>query len=208
MPVDILEASFAAMNEAGSFHFQLDGTLKPTAGGLDLTVPIRLVGDFQAPDRVRTKLTVSLGFFALEMETITIGETTYTLNVETGRWEVDSGPASALPSPMEFTRGGTAVLESAELIGAETLNGTLVHRLRVVPPLELFGGEESKTQADFWIGVDDSLIRSFAAEGEVSIEELGGLLGNAGISGTADITVTIEFSDYNVPVVIEAPQTP
>ena len=196
------------MNEAGSFHFQLDGTLKPTAGGLDLTVPIRLMGDYQAPDRVRSKLIVSLGFFALEMETITIGDTTYTLNAGSDQWEVASGPVSALPSPMEFTRGGTTVLEEAELIGEETLNGTLVHHLRVVPPLELFGGEESKTQADFWIRVDDSLIHRFAAEGEVSIDELGGLLGNAGISGTADITVTIEFSDYNVPVVIEAPQMP
>ena len=120
-PQEILERSFEAMRQATSFHFQLAGTLEPTGGGLNITIPIRVEVDYQAPDRVRSKLSVSLGFFALEMETITIGDTTYTLNAETGKWEVDTGAVSAMPSSSEFTQvGELPEVEGIELIGPWT----------------------------------------------------------------------------------------
>ena len=204
-PQELLERSFEAMRQASSFRFQLDGTLEPTGGGFSIAIPIRVEVDYQAPDRVRSKLSVSLGFFALEMETVTIGDTTYTLNAESGEWEVATGAVSAMPSPSEFTQGGVPTADNIELIGVETLNGVLAYRLRLVAPLALFGGSESQAQADFWISVDESLLLRVTAEGLVPLDEVGAVLGEAGISGIANVSIAMEFSDYNAPIVIEAP---
>lgn len=43
------------------------------------------------------------------------------------------------------------------------------------------------------------------AEGLVPLDEVGAVLGEAGISGMANVSIAMEFSDYNAPIVIEAP---
>ncbi len=64
------------------------------------------------------------------------------------------------------------------------------------------------TDAEFWIGVDDFLIRKITAEADVGLDELGGALGDVGISGPATVSLTITISDFGKPFVIEAPEVP
>ncbi len=64
------------------------------------------------------------------------------------------------------------------------------------------------TDAEFWIGVDEFLIRKITAEADVALDELGGALGSVGISGPATVSLTIAISDFGTLVVIEAPELP
>ena len=86
------------MSEAGTFRFDLDATVRSSSEGLDIQIPISFVGDVQAPDRVRGELVVDLGPFVLEIETVMIGDTTYTTDLQTGQWEITAGLSSALPN--------------------------------------------------------------------------------------------------------------
>ena len=87
------------MSEVASFHFDLEASVGVDAGGIATQIPVSLVGDFQAPDRARLKLNVSLLFFTLETETVIIGDTVYSTDPVTGEWQIESGLAIGLPSP-------------------------------------------------------------------------------------------------------------
>ena len=205
---EVLDASLAAMSAAGSFHFQVDANVKPLGTTSTTGIPLTFTGDFLAPDRVRGKLVVSLSFFSLVIETIAIGDKSYTTNPQTGEWEVGEGPGSLLPNPAELTGGKAAEFLDLALLGQETLDGVPVYHLQGVPPQNIFGGPGAASQADFWIGVDGFRILRISAQGEVPLDELGPALSDLGLSGTARVALTMNFSAYGEPVVIEAPPLP
>lgn len=207
LPEEVFAAAFEAMAEVTSFRFDVQATIKPQSENLDFEIPLAFVGEFQAPDRVRGKLTLSVAFFSMEMDTITIGDTTYNTNIQTGEWEKSAGLSSAIPSPGELTRVGIESLGDAVAIGLTTFDGVPVVRLRAQPPPGTFGSEAA-SQSEFWIGKDDSLIRQVVAEGEMSLEGLGDALALGGISGTATLSLTMRLSDFGEPVSIEAPTLP
>ena len=206
-PQQIMEMALAAMTEVESFHFELESTVSTSTDDADVGLPISFIGDYQAPDRIRGKLSLSLGFFSIEMETIAIGDTTYITNLDSGEWEVSSGLGFGVPNPAELAVPGGVSLEGLTLVGEEDLDGIRVYHLKGAAPASIFG-DASDAEADFWIGVDDLRIRKVTAKGEVSFGDSGGLglpFGGADLSGFATISLTVKFSDYDEPVVIEAP---
>ena len=206
--IEILEASFAAMEAVESMHLEMLAEITISSGGTETNLPIKLVGDFQAPDRVHSSLSVSLGFFSIEIETIAIGDDVYTTDPLTGAWSMSSEAAFAFPAPSDFGAGAELALLDPILLGIGELDGGTVFRLTGAPPPDIFGTGGVLTDAEFWIGVDDFLIRKITAEAEVGLDEISGALGDVGISGPATISLTITISDFGKPVVIEAPELP
>lgn len=197
------------MTEVESFRFELESTVSTSTDDSDVGLPISFTGDYQAPDRIRGRLSLSLGFFSIDMEAIAIGDTTYITNLESGEWEVSSDLGFGVPNPAELAVPGGVALEGLTLVGEEDLDGSRVYHLKGAPPAGIFGETSDDADADFWIGVDDLRIRQITAKGEVSFGDSGGLglpFGGADLSGFATITLTVKFSDYNEPVVIEAPK--
>ena len=204
--LEIIEKSYAAMLEAQSLHFELNGTITLGTGGTETEVPVKFEGDVQAPDRVSGKLSLSLGFFNLEMESIVIGDMSYTTDPLTGEWQVGEGLASALPSPTEFVLGAEDELEDVVLLGVETLDdGAEVYHLSATPPSEIFGGADADARAEFWFGVEDSYLHQIGASGELDLGDVAGQLSDLGLSGTVTIDLTMRLSAFGEPVVIEAP---
>ncbi len=206
--IEILAASFAAMEAVQSMHLEMVAEIKIDSGGTETNLPIKLVGDFQAPDRVRSSLSVSLGFFSIEVETIAIGDDVYTTDPLTGAWSLSSEAAFAFPAPADFATGTDLALLDPILLGIGELDGGKVFRLSGAPPPDIFGTGEVLSDAEFWIGVDDFLIRKITAEAEVGLDAISGALGDVGISGPATISLTITISDYGKQFVIEAPELP
>ena len=203
---EVLAASVAAMAAQGSLHFELDARISSPTAVFGTEIPLSFVGDFLAPDRVRGMLEVSFGFFSIGMEAINIGNAFYFTNPQTGQWETRPDAAYAFPNPAAFISASVGTLDSAVLVGRESLDGTPVYHLQGILPLDAFGGPEGRVQAELWIGVEDSLVWQIAAEGVAPLDDLSAALGTGGLSGTANVAVTIRFSDYGKPVVIEAPQ--
>jgi len=206
-PEEVFAAAFEAMAEVASFHFGVQATIKPHSEDLDFEIPLAFVGEFQAPDRVHGKLTLSMAFFSMGMDTITIGDTTYNTNIQTGEWEKSVGLSSAIPSPVELARDGTQSVGDAVAVGLTTFDGVPVVRLRTRSPPGIFGHDDA-SWAEFWIGKDGFLIRQIVAEGEIPLEGLGDALTLGGISGTATLSLTMRLSDFDEPVSIKAPIVP
>ena len=210
-PQQIMEKAIAAMAEVESFHFEIESTVSISSDDTDVGLPIDFTGDFQAPDRIRGKLSLSLGFFTIEMETIAIGDTAYITNLESGEWEESSGLGFGVPNPAELAVPVGVSLVDLTLIGEEELDGIRVFHLKGAPPASLFGDASDDAEADFWIGVDDFRTRQVTASGQVSLGGGGGFglpFGGADLAGSATIVLTAKFSDYDKPVVIEAPAIP
>ena len=202
-PAQIIQSAVAATEAAGTLHFELEGEIKVPAGGTETSIPVSFVGDMQMPDRLRGKLTLSVAFLTLEVESIVIGDTSYTTDPLTQEWKVAPGLASALPSPLDLLSENLSALEDVELVGVESLDGQLVFHIRGTAPEGSLGG--NALGFDVWIDLDDMLVRQAAVEGQVSLEGLGGELESVGISGMAKVAVTIVFSGHGEPVEINAP---
>jgi hypothetical protein len=205
-------ASLKAMQEVKSFHFEMDARIKLPAqqsGGLVTEIPLKMVGDFVAPDRMRGKMTMSLGFISVDIESIAIGDKVYITNPQTGQWELAGGQTFALPSPQDFTGVDASQLGNLSVVGEVTLDGTKVLHLRGKLPLDVTGQTGGEAQAEYWIGAEDRLIRQISVEGDVPLDDIAGLpaspLGGAGASGNAQLSLLMKFSRYGESITIEAP---
>ena len=188
----ILEASFAAMDDLESFHFEIRFELPPpTNGSQDAPTfpPITMVGEFQVPDRIRI---ASSGF--LEMETIAIGRTQYRrMGGPWGAGELDEDDQPSM-LPRIWTVLEPLQPEDLEYLGEVTLDGTRTHYLRSRFSEVSFPDENEEVDVTFevWIGAEDDLWRQVQTEVEVE-----------GTEGT--VTTVMEFSAFGEPVAINHP---
>ena len=208
---EILLSSLDAMTSVESFHFEVDAIVETDTSGFTGRIPLSLDGDFQTPDRVRAVTKLSFGpLFTIETETIAIGDTIYTTDLQTGEFTVAPASSSGfiLPNPPEFAAEAASMLGDLEFLNETTLDGTSVFHLRGVLPQDVFGSAEGEAVVDYWVGTEDSLVRKMETKGELSLDEgaLGDELG--GLSGNASLSMTMTFSAYNEPVTIEAPLVP
>ena len=144
----------------------------------------------------------------MRIEILAIGDTAYITDPETGEWTVAPGLLSALPNPADVAQDKAPTIEGLALVGQEELGGTAVHHLTGVPSEETLADLGNEAAIAFWIGVEGLLLRRVATEGQIDLSAIGQSLGGAGISGTANVAITIVFSNYGEPVTIEPPEVP
>ncbi len=193
------------MAGAGSFHFDISGNINFTSGAAAADIPISYAGDVQAPDRTRGKLSLSVVVFALEIDIVTIGETTYTTNPQSGVWESSDAGALGVLNPAAFLAGGAPLVNDAIYVGLEERRGEQVHHLSGVADLGAVTDRTGETTADIWIGAEDLLVREVEVEAPVDLDALGLGLGAAGITGSGVASLSIRLSAYGDPVSIEGP---
>jgi hypothetical protein len=182
----------------------MDMVIALTGEGLNLDVPLTFVGDFQAPDRLRADMSLVIALFAVETEIVSIGDTTYTRNPQTGEWDVTVGEGAFFISPTEFMGEGVEDLNDLVYVGVETLDGVSMYRLQGTSVTGAFTESESDFVLSFWIGVGSGLLERVKAEGEFEIGEDDPLFGDVP-AGTGKVSLTVSFSGFGAPVSIEPP---
>lgn len=209
-PLTILRAAFDATNKVDTLHFVMDLEITVAAPGLSMTVPMTLDGDFQTPDRFQGTFAMSLGFIEFETQVITVGETTYFTNPDTGEWEIETEEAVPFGGPARFLETDLSVIRDLVLVGLGELDGVEVYRLSGVLPAETLGEEEisGDLEVEYWVGVEDFLLRRIALEGDLDVDDSGELFfGGSGPVETVTLSMTLEFSDFGKPVAaIVAPE--
>lgn len=208
-PTDILESMNSAMQDVSSFHFEMIIEMGMAMEGLTLEIPLSLIGDYQAPDRMHAVLTMNFLGSTMETEMITIGDTSYVTDPETGEWiqETADGTGIAPIDPGELIGPGEYELEDPVLVGIEEVDGVLAFHLSGTITSEEFegllgeDGGGGSIVIDYWIGLDDFLLRKIA----FTAEFYGSLMEE--MEGSQDITMSVEIviSDFNKEVNIEAP---
>ena len=202
---EIALAAADAMEQVETLHFDMYIQMKVVVQGMDLDVPISFVGDFQAPDLTRGMISISMGFFVIEFEVISIGDTTFSKDPETGEWVVTVGEDPFFTDPGAFVGVDASEMEDLAYVGTDTLDGVEVYRLKGAAPPGMFSETGGRAEVTYWIGVDDNLLRQVIAEGDVELdEESEGLFEELG-GGTASISVTLRLSEFGKSVSIEAP---
>ena len=169
------------------------------------TASIRLVIDFQAPDRVRGCLSLSDPLGGIEVSFVRIGDVVYTANPQSGEWET----SESSEAPIDFLDFiGEDVISNMKEPSVDALgilNDVKVHSVTGMVTATDLGdttllrdfdiGGKGELEIVYWVGVDDSLVRRFVAEGMV---ELAG-------GEKVDIFMSVEVSDFG-GVVVEEPR--
>ena len=171
-------------------------------------MPFDLIGDFLAPDRMHATMSMSFLGSTMEIEMINIGDTAYTTDPETGEWISNANPDEIAPfDPNAFIGSEEYDLEDPVLVGIEVIDGVPAYHLSgdvsSTDFEELMGEQagEGTMTIDFWIGVEDLLLRKITMSADFS----GSLM--EGMEGDQQITLLIEivFSNYNAEISIEPP---
>jgi cyclophilin family peptidyl-prolyl cis-trans isomerase len=199
-----------AMAEVASFHFDMDSSLSIESEGTSFDIPITMQGDYLAPDRSQGSVSLSIVFFTIESQFITIGDTTYVTDPDTGEWSIGQAPDLLFADPRDFADPdflkNTDDFAELALIGAELLDGVEAYHITGIVVDE---GSDGEFAIDIWIGVEDNLISQVILSGAFQVDEgeadTGDLLGDLG-SGDAMFEATLTFSAYDEPVSIEAPE--
>ena len=208
-PQEVLAAANEAMEAMKAVaSYRLESALYMTleAGDGEETESTRLAIDFQAPDRVRGCISLSDPLGMIEVPFVSIGDVVYTANPQTGEWVV--GESSEAPVDFLDFIGDEIIASVKEpsVDGLGILNDVSIRHLTgMVPAVALGGttllrdfdiGGPGELEVIYWIGVDDSLVRRFVAEGTV---ELAG-------EEMVDLFMSVEVSDFG-GVLVEAPET-
>ena len=221
---EILSAALEAMQAADAFHADVDASFKivQTEASFQMDeetfgdeFPIYYKGDIQAPDRTRGKLGISLGFFLLEVDIITIGEDAYITNPETGVWERVFAADTGFPSPYEFVLPpmDPAQYEDVQIVGDDTVDGAATRRISAMVRGNYLGSAYDSLYVEMWVGVEDALLRRLTMAGETSAEaqDSAGLSGDAmplapgDLGGAAEFSATITYTDFGRDFDIQAP---
>ncbi|MDA1188184.1 MAG: LppX_LprAFG lipoprotein [Chloroflexi bacterium] len=191
-----------------SFHFELIASLQASFSGIPVTVPVKLVGDFRPPGSSTAELSVSFGFVAFETQVVVVGNTIYSQDPTTQRWQKTESDTTILSGPMQAIVPVLAGAESLSLIAQETLNGTEVLHVRAENVSGVFGESGGDATIDVWLNASNLRIVRITLVGEVALTELGQQFEQIGSSGATQLEVEILVSDYGKEVVIVVPNVP
>ena len=179
---------------------------------IDITatnLSIRVTGDFQAPDRYHLTLQIGQGGISIKLEMITIGRENYIKNPLTSLWETEALPLRPFNDLFEYGAFNTDfdpdTVAGFNLVGIVQLDDEHVYHLRgpvtgdaLADLLDDSPVQGRHGEVDYWIGIEDSLVRRVAIRTEVP----------AGSDGSTSVTeVVMTLSDYGKPVDIEAPDS-
>ena len=207
------------MRQVESFHAEVDAAFKVVQTEASFRMdeetfgtefPIRFSGDFQLPDRADGKLQIALGLALLELDIVTIGEQAYITNPETGVWEQYPLFLTGLPDPYDLVLppADTSRYSDIEMVKEQTIDGVQTQHIRANLRASVLGGSYEKLFVEMWIGKSDNLMHRLTMSGKAEVEEedTAGLAASVlDIGGDAEFIMTITYSNFNVPIVIEAP---
>ncbi len=216
---DLIAASVHAMKEVESFRAEVDAafnvvqteaSFRMDEESFGMEFPIRFAGEFQMPDRAAGNLQVALGSALLELEIVTVGEQAYITNPETGIWEQYPLFLTGLPNPYDLVLppADASRYSDVEVVKDQNINGILTRHIRASLRANVLGGSYDNLYFDIWIGVADNLIYRLTMAGNAKAEEedTAGLAATVlDIGGEAEFNMTITYSDFNQPIVIEPP---
>ena len=220
-PSEILADASAALAELDSFHLFMELVISTAQGGASIQFPVTTQADFQKPSDSKGATKIDIGFFSVEVEFIAKDGEFYITDPETGDWILGASASEFLPlNPSDFSHTDNFIgpelfmgSDKLTLEGTEVIDGINAYRITAsadsesVALLEGVGGELEIT---FWVGVEDGLLHRMIANGQLEIPDAGAaptdsLLGGFG-GGDTGFEILIEYSDFDVPVQIEAPE--
>lgn len=201
-PDEIVAKAAPMLDSVTSFHFDLSQTGGGTPIAMDLEMTAAY-GDTIPPHKLSMTIEATWGNMFVETGLVTVGETTYMQNPLSNKWEAlsDDFQAVKLFSP---ETGIKAVMESAtdlSMVDQQMFDGVLCYHMKGSILSEVLdaiavghAGEGMPVDVEFWIGIEDLLLRKVILDGQIHEEE------------NQDIVRTLIVSDFNEPIDIELPE--
>lgn len=208
----MVRKAYAATIEVKSFHFSISGIVTGWEEG-----KWSAEADFLSPDRMRMVIEED----GQKREMRCIGDKVYEQDSQTGEWRVQEGRdvQTTLVGMQKIAEGVQPKsiaerlkgLEAIEELPDEVIGDVTCVHYRGIDPLKGLGEQweqmEMTMVVEVWIGKDDYLVWQQRTTHSLKIPpDISDDQGNPAPEGTTmTITVTMEFSDFNKPVEIEAP---
>lgn len=202
LPLALLEASFQILEESGSYHFDLEVQTTVRQGNISQEMPLKLTGDFGSRDSYQAKLFISTMGVTIDIEMIKVDGLTYITDPQTGKWGLGE-TVHAPYDPAVFSAVAPTEIQNLSYAGQESIAGITVSHLTGTIPAEAIGEHGEDLQLDYWIGVEDYLIRRISLAGEIEYMEQGFRSGS--VPGSISMTMTMTLSDFGKRVEIQAP---
>ena len=195
------------MASLDSGYLEIDVKTEAEDGSVpDLSISI--FGDFQTPDRSHLTMGISSGGNSITLETIAVGEKSFVMSPLSGAWVINNESLTPFESVLDFGAFkvglGLQAAEGFTLVSQGQLGGEQVYRMKGIVVGEALADllddpqvKDGKGEVEFWIGIEDSLVRKMTLQ----VEPTSG-------SGSGGLKMQIEMtlSAYGKPVDIQVPE--
>jgi len=177
-----------------SFHFKEQLTLH---GANVLSTSI--VGDVLMPDRIKATMDLQMGLTLQSTEVVMLGDKLYVQDPITEEWQGPTEGAELLfLNPINVAKE-LGHIEDPRWTGTKEIDGVLCESFRgkgeLVSDLQI-AEEVPQAEVKIWIGREDRLIRKITMDAPYTEEQPLG------------VYVSVEFSNFNQEITIEAPIGP
>jgi len=205
---EVMEVASMAMDSADSFRFFIDMQMELGGEGMAFEIPMTFEGVMQSPDMTAGTLTISFLGIEMESEIITVGDTTYMTDIESGEWGISTDGGFLGEFGGEFTSPDVLFgaegsdFSDLEVVGEESFNGIPVVHLQGSMAMDDFEGGD--LSVDIWVGSEDNYIHQIVIEGQTVIDATDDALFGAG-GGDLSMLITMNMSEFNEPVDIQIP---
>jgi hypothetical protein len=196
----ILRSSGEAMALLDSFRFELSHRNGGTAIAEGLVIK-EVAGNIVKPDKLKLSLSGTFSGFFIRADVVTVDGETYMTDPINGRWE----PLSGDVNPLGFFDPAVGIasiindLTEVSLMGLEIVGNVTTYRMKGELPSQsltpLLGTVplNSLVDSEVWVGVEDMYLHQVVFHGMVTPDD------------AEDIKRTIKLSNFNQPMIIEAP---
>lgn len=190
------------------FHFDLNAKILANFSGIPVTGEAVLEGDYLPPNKSQANLSVNLGFVDFETETVVVGETIYSQEPTTQRWQKIESETTIMSGPVQAIFPALSMVTNFLLIGEETLGTISVIHLRVENVPGLLGKIDENATVDVWLESDTLRIVKMELRGNVLLGDLGQQFKDVGSSGLSQLEITMWITDYGKEASIVVPHVP
>jgi hypothetical protein len=183
-------------------------------------VKLEIAGDYQRPDRLGMTVKIHMGEeIPTVIEIICVGDDIYAQGPGIGLWTTSEelerdGSAIYVRWFERFADSITQVVNSfrvTEMLASEEIDEVLYYHFKGTvdpavlenPEMNTPAGFSEPLEAEIWIGKDDFLVRRLTATGKLDFGDIDEEMSMA----LAVLSLTYEFSHFNEPITIEAPET-
>ena len=189
-----------------TFRYSMDAVIKTNVAGIEVRIPISMLGEFEPADKAKAIVSINMGFVDTDTYSVSNDGKLYFADSIDGKWTSSEDTGQIFSSPTVIL--STILNDSGPLqaVSREKLAETSLLHLKLSGLESLFGNIDQNIHADLWIDQDKLRIHKLTLKGPIYMPDIKTYLPSQIDAREATLNASYEFYGFDDAISIEVPE--
>ncbi|MBR61673.1 MAG: hypothetical protein CL904_03305 [Dehalococcoidia bacterium] len=189
-----------------TFRYSMDAIIKTDVAGIEVTIPISILGEYQPQDKAKAVVSINMGFVDTDTYSVSSEGKLYFADSINGKWTSSEDTGQIFSSPTVMLR--TILNDSGplEVVSRENLADSSLLHVKVSDLEALFGNIDNDIQVDLWIEEEQLQLYKLTLEGPIYMPDIKTYLPSQIDAREATLSATYEFSGFRDAITVDVPE--